>query len=66
MSAPVVGDAVWALLAGTLLVMLALSHRPHPPIARLSVAVRRLTARPIVFVALMLGWAWLGWHSFAR
>lgn len=65
-SAQPVDDVVWALLAVALLVLLALSHRPRPPIARLSAAVRLLTAHPVAFVALMLGWAWLGWHSFAR
>jgi hypothetical protein len=65
-SAAWVEDATWALLAAILLVMLTLSHRPRPPVARLTAVVRRITAHPAAFVALMLGWAWLGWHSFAR
>ncbi|MGH8995646.1 MAG: DUF6186 family protein [Acidimicrobiales bacterium] len=59
-------DAIWAVLAVALLVLLALSHLPRPPIARLTAAIRSATTHPVAFVALMLGWAWLGWHSFAR
>jgi uncharacterized protein DUF6186 len=59
-------DAVWAALAASLATALVLSHLPRARLAHLSELVRRARAVPVLSVALLLGWAWLGWHFFAR
>jgi hypothetical protein len=62
------GYAVWALLALAALVLWALSHRAPRwrVVVRPSVVLARLATDPWLRVALVLGWAWVGWHLFAR
>jgi hypothetical protein len=38
----------------------------RPGLISLPVLVERLTAHRWVRVLVVLGWAWLGWHLFAR
>lgn len=66
MSVQPLDDAIWAVLAVVALTLIGLSFRSGPPVARLSATIRRLSGNRVAFGALMLGWAWLGWHSFAR
>ncbi|MGH9046662.1 MAG: DUF6186 family protein [Acidimicrobiales bacterium] len=66
MSTQVIGDALWALLAAATLVALADSHLATPHLARLSTLVRRIEASRLGYGAVLLCWAWLGWHFFAR
>ena len=57
---------VWGVLAAVLLAcsVLAATSRGHfPDVAAL---FRVLTAGAIGRFLLLLGWAWLGWHAFAR
>ena len=62
------GYAVWAVLAVATLALWGLSHARSSwrVVARPSVALRRLATDPWLRVPLLVGWAWLGWHLFAR
>lgn len=66
MSAQVFSDALWAALAAAVLAAVAASHLSRPRLERLSVLVRRVEANRAAYVAVLLGWMWLGWHFFAR
>ena len=66
MSAQVLSDALWGALAASVAMAVASSHLPRPPLERLSVLVRRLEANRAGYVAVLVGWMWLGWHCFAR
>jgi hypothetical protein len=65
-SAQVFSDALWAALAAAVLMAVAVSHLSRLRLARLSVVVRRIEANRACYVAVLLGWMWLGWHFFAR
>jgi hypothetical protein len=65
-SAQVLSDALWAALAALAAVAVALSHLSRLRLDRLSVVVRRIEANRAGYVAVLLGWMWLGWHFFAR
>jgi len=65
-SVEAVSDALWALLGAGVLGTALATHRRGSRLARLSVLVRRLEAHGAAFVLVLLGWAWLGWHFFAR
>jgi hypothetical protein len=65
-SAQVLSDALWAALAALSLAAVALSHRPRARLERPSVLVRRLEANRVGYVAVLVGWMWIGWHFFAR
>jgi len=57
---------VWALLGlGVFVFLIAtkLSKRRPPTLGGL---VRRITQHPLGQWLLVIGWAWLGWHTFAR
>lgn len=62
--------AVWALLGLATLVLWARSHSrfraPERSPARPALVLERLATGPILRVLLVLGWAWVGWHLFAR
>jgi hypothetical protein len=62
------GYAVWAVLAAAGLALWAASHAPRwrHVVARPSVVLTRLATDPWLRVVLVAGWAWLGWHLFAR
>ena len=66
MSAQVFSDALWAALAAAVAAALVISHLPQPPLDRLTALVRRLEANRFGYVAVIVGWMWLGWHFFAR
>lgn len=56
----------WGLLAVLLVVTEVAAHRPHTrlvPLVGLLAAIRNRTAGRF---ALLLVWAWFGWHAFAR
>jgi Family of unknown function (DUF6186) len=58
--------ALWALGA-LLLVGAELAARvSHGRWARLSELLDRMTDRTVSFVALFVGWMFVGWHLFAR
>ena len=62
------GYAVWAALAAVALLLWALSHAASKGrvVARPSAALARLAGDPWLRVPLVVGWAWVGWHLFAR
>jgi hypothetical protein len=63
------GYAVWAVLALAALAAWALSHassKGRRVVARPAGALERLATDPWLRVPLVLGWAWVGWHLFAR
>jgi hypothetical protein len=66
MSAQVLSDALWAALAAVVVAAVAASHLSRLRLERLSVVVRRIEANRAGYVAVLLGWMWLGWHFFAR
>lgn len=57
---------IWALLGAALAgcQIVALVGRGRFP--GLGTLVRRATANPVGRGVLVLAWAWLGWHAFAR
>ncbi|HXR54355.1 MAG TPA: DUF6186 family protein [Acidimicrobiales bacterium] len=65
-SAQALSDALWAALAASALATVAASHLGRPRLARLSTLVRRIEANRVVYVAVLVGWMWVGWHFFAR
>ena len=58
--------AVWGILAGLLVACEILSLVTRRRLAGLLETTARLSTPPALRVALLLGWMWLGWHSFAR
>ena len=66
MNAQVVSDAIWAVLAALALGAVALGHLPRARLAKLSTVVRWLESRSVGYVAVLVFWAWAGWHFFAR
>jgi hypothetical protein len=63
------GDAVWTALAVATLVLWALSHarsNGRRVVVPASATLTRLATDPWLRVPLVLGWAWVGWHLFAR
>lgn len=62
------GYAIWAIVAGAALALWALSHARSRGrvMARPSTALARLAGDPWLRVPLLVGWAWVGWHLFAR
>lgn len=59
------GYAIWALLAVAVLALWAASRR-RAVVVRPAAVLARLATDPWLRVPLVLGWAWLGWHLFAR
>jgi hypothetical protein len=63
------GYGVWLVLAVAALVVWAFSHRApgrrRGP-ARPSIVFARLATDPWLRVPLLIAWAWVGWHLFAR
>ncbi len=66
MSAEVVSDAVWALLALAAVALAVAAHLPRSRIETVLGLIRRIEAHPAGALAVLLGWMWLGWHFFAR
>lgn len=62
------GYTVWALLLAATLAMWALSHVSSRGrlVARPSTVLARLATDPWFRVPLVLAWAFIGWHLFAR
>ncbi|MDA8039217.1 MAG: DUF6186 family protein [Actinomycetota bacterium] len=59
----VIGAWVVLLAAGAACEMLA---RSGGRVARLGMVSRAVVSRRLGTVVLLLAWAWLGWHVFAR
>jgi hypothetical protein len=62
------GYAAWAILAAVTLGLCVLSSaRSSRRFAvRPTAALARVATDPWLRVPLLLGWAWVGWHLFAR
>jgi hypothetical protein len=63
------GYAVWVVLAVAALALWASSHaasRGRGVVVRPAAVLARLATDPWLRVPLVLGWAWVGWHLFAR
>jgi hypothetical protein len=58
--------AIWALLGLAVMVWLVATWLSGGRLPTLGAVVLRLKASRIGRVLLALGWAWLGWHAFAR
>lgn len=60
--------AVWAVLGALSLALWVASLVPagRHVVARPAAVLARLAADPWLRVALLAGWAWVGWHLFAR
>jgi hypothetical protein len=60
--------AAWAVLAVITLALWGLSHSwwGARAVARPGAVLARLATDPWLRVPLVLGWAWVGWHLFAR
>lgn len=59
-------DALWAAWAASALAVVVASHLHPPRVARFSMLVRRIEVNRVGYVAVLVGWMWLGWHFFAR
>jgi hypothetical protein len=66
MNAQVLSDALWAALAAVALAVAGSSHLAKSRIERPSTLLHRIETHRSLYVALVLGWMWLGWHFFAR
>ena len=62
------GYAIWAVLAAAALLLWALAHTASKgrAVVRPSAVLARLAGDPWLRVPLVAGWAWVGWHLFAR
>jgi hypothetical protein len=63
------GYAVWVVLAVAMLALSAASQvasRGRSVVARPATVLARLASDPWLRVPLVVGWAWVGWHLFAR
>jgi hypothetical protein len=62
------GYAAWVVLAVITLALWALSYARwgRRLAVRPGAALARVASDPWLRVPLLLGWAWLGWHLFAR
>jgi len=58
--------AVWALLGLALLGVWVRSSVRGSPLARPGLVLERLATGPVLRIALVLAWGWMGWHLFAR
>jgi hypothetical protein len=58
--------AVWGVLALVVAALWARSHQPDVSPARPAVVLQRLARGPVTRIALVVAWAWVGWHLFAR
>lgn len=57
---------VWGILAASVLVVTALAFARRARVARPGPLLDRRLAHPVVRIAVVVGWMWLGWHFFAR
>ena len=60
--------AVWAVIGAATVAMWALSHAAsgRGVLVRPSAVLARLAGDPWLRVVLVVAWAWVGWHLFAR
>jgi hypothetical protein len=59
--------AIWAALAAAALLLWGLSYASASRVAtRPSAVLVRLACDPWLRLPLLVGWAWVGWHLFAR
>ncbi len=66
MTVEVVSDAIWAALAALAVAAVPIAHLGRARLARVSAVVRWLESNRLGYVAVLLFWAWAGWHFFAR
>jgi Family of unknown function (DUF6186) len=65
-SVEVLSDAIWAALAALTVAAVMIGHLPRTRLARVSTVVRWLESTRLGYLAVLLFWAWAGWHFFAR
>jgi hypothetical protein len=58
-------DTIWVALA-ILACGLAVVARCSPRVMSFGQLMPRVLARPVARGAVLVGWMWLGWHTFAR
>ncbi len=58
--------AVWALLGLALVGVWVRASVGGSSPARPGVVLERLATGPVLRIALVLAWGWMGWHLFAR
>ncbi len=56
----------WAVLAVVAIALEVLAHRSTSRLVGAGRLLSQVADRPAGKVALLLGWAWLGWHLFVR
>jgi hypothetical protein len=66
MSSHAASLAVWGAIGAGIVLLWVLSHGPRVPVARPGPIVDRIMGVPAARVVVVLGWMWLGWHTFAR
>ncbi len=66
MTGQIVADAIWAALAAAALAAALAAHLGRARLAKVSTVVRWLESRRPGYVAVLVVWAWAGWHFFAR
>jgi hypothetical protein len=59
-------DVVWAVLGVAVLTLLVVTWASRGRRPSLGTEITRITSHRWGRIALVLGWAWLGWHAFAR
>ncbi len=66
MTSHTVSLIVWGLIGSGCVLLWALSRSSRAPSAQVGQLVDTVMLRPAARVAVVLGWMWLGWHTFAR
>jgi Family of unknown function (DUF6186) len=59
-------DVVWAVLGVAVLTLLVVTWASRGRRPSLGTEITRITSLRWGRIALVLEWAWLGWHAFAR
>jgi hypothetical protein len=66
MSSSTVSYVVWVLILAYALALWGISYLRPGAAAHPAQVVGKLATHPVARVVLVLGFMWLGWHTFAR
>lgn len=66
MSGSTLSYLLWTLIGACALVLWGLSYLRPGAVAHPAEVVGRLVTHPVARVVLVVGFMWLGWHTFAR